>query len=195
MTRGEPYVVCDLDGQPVTPEQAKHLIAEHFTVPPRSAGGAQPPGRGRPLTRRSRRKSSHSAKLDTRRPSPPAAWTKDSPSSTSVKRPSDTPASLGNQPRRRSRSQQGSVAHRLVRMRRDQRTKDNVARRTAQGLSTRRSCAASNASSPAKSTRQSCLTLPLRLYPAQLDLNMGVVVDHGDVPRALSSASIHRCGN
>jgi transposase len=33
MARGEPYVVCDLDGQPVTPGQAKHLIAEHFTVP------------------------------------------------------------------------------------------------------------------------------------------------------------------
>jgi transposase len=32
MARGEPYVVCDLDGQPVTPEQAKRLIAEHFTV-------------------------------------------------------------------------------------------------------------------------------------------------------------------
>src|SRR6266487_4544622 len=31
--RGEPYVVCDLDGQPVTPDQAKHLIAEQFTVP------------------------------------------------------------------------------------------------------------------------------------------------------------------
>jgi Transposase IS116/IS110/IS902 family len=31
--RGEPYVVCDLDGQPVTPEQAKHLIAGHVTVP------------------------------------------------------------------------------------------------------------------------------------------------------------------
>jgi transposase len=33
LARGEPYVVCDLGGQPVTPEQAKHLIAEHFTVP------------------------------------------------------------------------------------------------------------------------------------------------------------------
>jgi transposase len=33
MARGEPYVVCDLDGQPITHEQAKHLIAEHFTVP------------------------------------------------------------------------------------------------------------------------------------------------------------------
>jgi transposase len=34
MARGEPYVVWDLQGQPVTPEQAKRLIAEHFTVPP-----------------------------------------------------------------------------------------------------------------------------------------------------------------
>ena len=31
--RGEPYVVCDLDGQPVTAAQAKQLIAERFTVP------------------------------------------------------------------------------------------------------------------------------------------------------------------
>jgi hypothetical protein len=33
LARAEPYVVCDLDGQPVTPKQAKHLIAERFTVP------------------------------------------------------------------------------------------------------------------------------------------------------------------
>jgi transposase len=32
MARGEPYVVCDLKGRPVTTEQAKRLIAEHFTV-------------------------------------------------------------------------------------------------------------------------------------------------------------------
>ena len=32
MARGEPYVICDLQGRPVTPEQAKRLIAEHFTV-------------------------------------------------------------------------------------------------------------------------------------------------------------------
>jgi transposase len=31
--RGEPYVVCDLKGRPVTPQHAKHLIAKHFTVP------------------------------------------------------------------------------------------------------------------------------------------------------------------
>jgi hypothetical protein len=32
MARGEPYVICDLQGRPVPPEQARRLIAEHFTV-------------------------------------------------------------------------------------------------------------------------------------------------------------------
>ena len=34
MARGQPYVICDLQGRPVTPEQAKRLIAERFTVTP-----------------------------------------------------------------------------------------------------------------------------------------------------------------
>src|SRR5262245_13785907 len=33
LARAQPYLVCDLDGRPVTPEQAKHLIAEQCTVP------------------------------------------------------------------------------------------------------------------------------------------------------------------
>jgi hypothetical protein len=33
LARGEPYRICDLDGRPVTPEQAKQLIAERVTVP------------------------------------------------------------------------------------------------------------------------------------------------------------------
>jgi transposase len=33
MDRGMPYVVCDTDGTPVTLEQAKAIIAEHWTVP------------------------------------------------------------------------------------------------------------------------------------------------------------------
>jgi transposase len=33
MRRGTPYVVCDVDGRPVTPEEAKAIIAERFTVP------------------------------------------------------------------------------------------------------------------------------------------------------------------
>lgn len=33
MRRGMPYVICDTDGRPVTPEEAKAIIAEHWTVP------------------------------------------------------------------------------------------------------------------------------------------------------------------
>jgi hypothetical protein len=33
MDRAMPYVLCDTDGTPVTPEQAKQIIAEHWTVP------------------------------------------------------------------------------------------------------------------------------------------------------------------
>lgn len=33
MTRHTPYVTCDTDGRPVTPDEAKTIIAEHWTVP------------------------------------------------------------------------------------------------------------------------------------------------------------------
>lgn len=33
LERQMPYIVCDTDGAPVTPEQATQIIAEHFTVP------------------------------------------------------------------------------------------------------------------------------------------------------------------
>jgi transposase len=33
MRRGTPYVICDTDGHPVTPQQAKAIIADHWTVP------------------------------------------------------------------------------------------------------------------------------------------------------------------
>jgi transposase len=33
MHRQMPYVICDTDGRPVTPEQANTIIAEHWTVP------------------------------------------------------------------------------------------------------------------------------------------------------------------
>jgi transposase len=33
MNRGMPYVICDTHGRPVTPNEAKTIIAEHFTVP------------------------------------------------------------------------------------------------------------------------------------------------------------------
>jgi transposase len=34
MRRGTPYVICDTDGRPVTPDQAKTIIAGRWTVPP-----------------------------------------------------------------------------------------------------------------------------------------------------------------
>lgn len=34
LRRGMPYVICDTDGTPVTPDQAKTIIAEQWTVPP-----------------------------------------------------------------------------------------------------------------------------------------------------------------
>lgn len=34
MHRGMPYVICDTDGRPVDPDEAKAIIAEHWTVPP-----------------------------------------------------------------------------------------------------------------------------------------------------------------
>ena len=33
MNRQMPYVICDIDGTPVTPEQAKRITARDFTVP------------------------------------------------------------------------------------------------------------------------------------------------------------------
>jgi hypothetical protein len=34
MRRGTPYITRDTDGRPVAAEQAKAIIAEHWTVPP-----------------------------------------------------------------------------------------------------------------------------------------------------------------
>jgi hypothetical protein len=34
MRRGMPYVICDNDGQPVTPAEAKAIIAEQWSIPP-----------------------------------------------------------------------------------------------------------------------------------------------------------------
>jgi len=34
MTRGMPYVICDTDGRPVDHDEAKAIIAEHWTVTP-----------------------------------------------------------------------------------------------------------------------------------------------------------------
>ena len=64
MNRQMPYVICDIDGTPVTPEQAKQIIAQYFTVPDevrRRRRSSKTPGRkppqattasgGRPLSK------------------------------------------------------------------------------------------------------------------------------------------------
>jgi transposase len=60
MNRQMPYVVCDVTGEPVTPDQARHIIAENYTVPEdvrsrrrssKSARRTPPPERGRPLSK------------------------------------------------------------------------------------------------------------------------------------------------
>jgi hypothetical protein len=33
MDRGMPYVLCDTDNTPVTPDEARQIIAERYTVP------------------------------------------------------------------------------------------------------------------------------------------------------------------
>jgi transposase len=79
MDRGTPYVICDTDATPVTPAQAKAIIADHWTVPEQ-------------IRRQRRHKKgkapqqvltghAHGARSATRRPSP-------------------SPATLGRQPSR-----------------------------------------------------------------------------------------------
>jgi transposase len=78
MNRGLPYVVCDTDGTPVTPAQAKAIIADHWTVPEQ-------------VRRRRRNKKGkapqqvltghlHGAQRATRRPSPSSATLGQQPS-------------------------------------------------------------------------------------------------------------------
>ena len=71
MDRGLPYVLCDTDGTPVTPAQAKAIIAEQWTVPEevrrrrRSKKGKAP--------QQVHAGHVHGAQSATRRPSPPPA--------------------------------------------------------------------------------------------------------------------------
>jgi transposase len=73
MNRGMPYVICDIDGTPVTPEQAKQIIAQYWTVPEEV--------RRRRRSRKTRGKAPQQvlkghvtgAQSATRRPSPPAS--------------------------------------------------------------------------------------------------------------------------
>jgi transposase len=87
MDRGMPYVVCDTDNTPVTPEQAKQIIAERYTVPEEV--------RRRRRNRKAKGKAPHqvlaghatSAQGATRRPSPPASLGRQDPNVKPVHQP------------------------------------------------------------------------------------------------------------
>jgi hypothetical protein len=96
MDRGTPYVICDIDGTPVTPAQAKAIIADHWTVPEqvrrrrRSKKGKAPQ---QVLTGHA-----HGAQGARRRPSPPRPLLADNPAPSSrPNRNLDSQASIGNQ--------------------------------------------------------------------------------------------------
>jgi transposase len=78
MDRGTPYVVRDTDGTPVTPAQAKSIIADHWTVPDqvrqrrRSKKGKAP--------QQVLQGHAHGAQSATRRPSPSSATVGQQPS-------------------------------------------------------------------------------------------------------------------
>jgi hypothetical protein len=69
MNRGTPYVICDTDGRPVTPGEAKAIIAGRWTVPPEV---------------RARRRSKKSGKA-------PKKSSKDSPHGAAFPPPHSTP--------------------------------------------------------------------------------------------------------
>jgi hypothetical protein len=73
MARGEPYVICDLEGRPVTPSRPSGSSPSASPSPPRSAAGdALPSRRGRPLTKalKAQVKSQHEAGHEATFPTP-----------------------------------------------------------------------------------------------------------------------------
>ncbi len=73
MDRGMPYVLCDTDGTPVTPQQAKQIIAERWTVPEevrRRRRSSKTKGKAPQQVLAGRATGAQGA---TRRPSPPAS--------------------------------------------------------------------------------------------------------------------------
>lgn len=98
MHRRMPYVVCDTTGEPVTPAQAKAIIAEHWTCRPRyeTADAPARAGRGRPLSKSSRDMTGHTH----------TAWTNEATFPTTIVNgplddvkhsPLDISSSIGNQ--------------------------------------------------------------------------------------------------
>lgn len=86
LRRGMPYVICDTDGHPVTPTEAKAIVAEHWTVPTevRARRRSRKPdptnraGRAPHRVHTGHDKSDTHRRRQTRRPSPPVIVPPDS---------------------------------------------------------------------------------------------------------------------
>ncbi len=72
LNRALPYVVCDTDNTPVTPAQAKQIIAEHWTVPEEVRRRRRSKKTGK-APHQVHQGHVHGAQGATRRPSPPAS--------------------------------------------------------------------------------------------------------------------------
>jgi len=76
MNRGEPYVICDVDGTPVTPAKAKAIIAERYLVSEevrrrrRSRRNTKKEGRAPHQVLEARELKSDARRRQTRQPSP-----------------------------------------------------------------------------------------------------------------------------
>jgi sRNA-binding protein len=80
MRRGMPYVICDTDGTPVTPAQAKQIITEQWTVPAearsrRRSKKAKKAGKAPHQALTGHAKPDTQKRRHTRRPSPPTILT------------------------------------------------------------------------------------------------------------------------
>jgi hypothetical protein len=97
MDRGMPYVICDIDGTPVTPEQAKQIIAERWTVPEEVRRRRRSSkARGKALTKSSK---DMCLALKAQRGDPPRrpVLADSPPTSSSPNRALDNRTSIGNQ--------------------------------------------------------------------------------------------------
>ena len=72
-TGSMPYVICDTDGRPVTPDEAKAIIAEHWTVPAdvRARRRSKKVGKAPQQVLAGTGEATRSRRRQTRRPSPP----------------------------------------------------------------------------------------------------------------------------
>ena len=104
MDRAMPYVICDVDGTPVTPEQAKAVIAKRFTVPPTCApaGAARRRGKAPKNVHAGRSKpdargGGQRGDLPRKTSSGPGSCDVNYPNTSSERKPLDNRSSIGNQ--------------------------------------------------------------------------------------------------